>query len=95
MTTKNNTTVSFHSPKNRFRAEIRYVKALKEIGSVQSFTGNNLQDLLDVCAKYVRIANTRASVKVIENVEIYPKFKWQDVGIYYMNELGCITSEKA
>ena len=94
MTTKNNNPESIHSPKNRYRAEIRYAKALKEIGSVQSFTGNDLRALLDLCASHVRIANTRASVKVIENVDIYPRFEWHDVGIYYMNELGCITSEK-
>lgn len=95
MKAKSNTTESIHSPKNRYRAEIRYEKALKEVGSVQSFTGNNLRSLLDLCGRQVRIASTRASVKVIENVDIYPHFNWQQVGIYHMNELGCITSEKA
>ena len=93
MATKNKTTESIHSPKNRYRAEIRYAKALKDVGSVQSFTSNSLDELMRMCSNQVAIAKTRASVKVVENVEIYPRFDWQDVAIWKMNELGCLTSD--
>ena len=93
MSTKNNATESIHSPKNRYRAEIRYEKAIKEVGSVQSFTCNSLDELLHICGKQVAIAKTKATVKVIENVDVYPRFDWQDVAVWKMNELGCLTSE--
>lgn len=93
MTHKNNTTESIHSPKNRYRAEIRYDKAIKEVGSVQSFTCNSLDELLHICGKQVAIAKTKATVKVIENVDVYPRFDWKDVAVWKMNELGCLTSE--
>ena len=93
MNTKNNTTESIHSPKNRYRAEIRYAKALKDVGSVQSFTSNSLDELMQMCSNQVAIAKARATVKVVENVEIYPRFDWQDVAVWKMNELGCLTSE--
>ena len=93
MSTKDNATVSIHSPKNRYRAEIRYDKAIKEVGSVQSFTCNSLDELLHICGTQVAIAKTKATVKVIENVDVYPRFDWQDVAVWKMNELGCLTSE--
>ena len=93
MSTKNNATESIHSPKNRYRAEIRYEKALKDVGSVQSFTSNSLDKLMRMCSNQVAIAKTKATVKVIENVDVYPRFDWQDVAVWKMNELGCLTSE--
>lgn len=88
MTTKNNTTESIHSPKNRYRAEINYKHALKEIGSVQSFTSNDLEALLNICAQQIEAAETPAIVKVIENMDVYPNFNWQTFATYSFNELG-------
>lgn len=94
MKANNNTeTISIHSPKNRYRAEIRFNKAVKELGSVVSFTHNNIYELQQLCSKQVAAARVGASVKVIENVDVYPRFDWQDVAVWKMNELGCLTSE--
>lgn len=87
MNTKNNTTESIHSPKNRYRAEINYPKAIKGVGSVQSFTSNDFAKLEAMVKDQIKIADSSAVVKYMENRETYPAFDWHTVQVvsYFSN----------
>lgn len=87
MNTKNNTTESIHSPKNRYHAEINYPKAIKGIGSVQSFSSNDFAHLEALVKESIIIAKSSAVVKFMENRQNYPSFDWHTLQVvaYFSN----------
>lgn len=73
---------SLHSPKNPFRVQIDYVKAIKGIGSVESYTGEKVEWLKSLAADRVRITGVHALITITENKKTYPEFDWQVVEKY-------------
>lgn len=68
-----------NSPKNKFRAEITFNKLLKGIGSVTSFTANDITQL----QSYIKAMNyTDCHVVIKENKSQYPSFNWVTVQSY-------------
>jgi hypothetical protein len=71
--------MKLRSPKNKFRYELTYGKAISGIGSVTSFTSNDLSNQLPLIKHHSQQAkrnNTFLNVEVFENKEIYPKINW-------------------
>lgn len=89
MKTTNNIN-GLRSPKNRFSAEINFVKALKELGSSVSFTGNSVEALLDICKSQARDAKTAATIIIRENKATYPAMDWQELATYKVTAKGAI-----
>ena len=79
---------TFRSPKNRYHATINFDRATKELGSVVTFTSNDIDTLLSLCSQQVAIAKVGATVKIIENVAQFPQFDWKDCKVVKMNKNG-------
>ncbi len=78
-------TVSFKSPKNKYRASITYSKALTEIGSVSSATANEIEDLKAYIQFYIDQANQNKAtcfITISENLKQYPEFNWKQIEKY-------------
>lgn len=73
---------SFRSPKAKFRVEMTYGKSLPEIGSVSSFTCDEI-DTDHTQLKYhisqAKRNKTSLSVVWLENKSTYPSFDWVEV----------------
>jgi hypothetical protein len=70
------------SPKNKFRVEITYGKALSGIGSVSSFTCNELDENHSMVAHHLEQAKkAKTSLLIVwkENKAEYPSFDWVEV----------------
>ena len=75
---------SMKSPKNKFRGVIYFDKAIKEIGSVISFSSNDIQALKDLLT---RQAGTHpSSVVILENKSLYPSFDWVEFERFDLNK---------
>lgn len=68
---------SIHSPKNKFRVEIVFDKAIKGLGSVVSYTAASVSACMSLASRY-----TDATVVIQENQQAYPSFNWQTVKKY-------------
>ena len=69
--------MSLRSPKNRFSGEIHFANARPGLGSVVSFTSNDIDELMNELAKY------RPGVVIIkENYCQYPEFDWHVIAQY-------------
>lgn len=79
---------SLHSPKNPFRCEINYVKAIKNIGSVQSFTADSISKCHAMARDMVAAARRAASVTILANDAMYPEFDWRKVMRYEVSPDG-------
>lgn len=81
---------SYHSPKNPYRVQIDYEKAL-DFGTVESFTAATLE------AAYIHAKDIFASrngkggsafVQVFRNNATYPTFDWERVDSFNLNPRG-------
>jgi serine protease inhibitor len=72
---------SIHSPKNKFRCEINFKKAIHEIGSVESFTANSIEEIESgILQRSGNIAKGKgAYITIMENLKTYPEFEWKVV----------------
>lgn len=73
--------ISHKSPKNKFRVEINYSKAIKGIGSVCSFGTMSIANLEsnNFYKHYIELAKNNdvdCTVKVLENKATFPEFNW-------------------
>ena len=78
-------TTSFKSPKNKFRAEVTYSKALAEIGSTSSATANEIEDLKKYIKLYIAQAHRNKAtclITISENLKQYPQFDWKQIEKY-------------
>jgi hypothetical protein len=74
--------MKLRSPKNKFRYELTYGKAISGIGSATSFTSNDLSSELPLIKHHSQQAkrnNTFLNVEIFENKFAYPKFSWVNV----------------
>lgn len=74
--------MSFRSPKNKYRIELTYGKAISEIGSVSSYTANETSETHNVLLHHIEQAkknNTTLTVVWKENKKVYPEFDWVEV----------------
>lgn len=63
--------MSIHSPKNKYRANVYFEPATKELGSVITYTSNSIGELYKIAEEY-----KYSSVEIFENKETYPKHNW-------------------
>ena len=75
---------SMRSPKNKFRGVIYFDEAIKEIGSVISFSSNDIQALKDLCTQQAGSHPSR--IVVLENKALYPSFDWVEVERFDLNK---------
>lgn len=70
------------SPKHKFRAELSFPKPLEGVGSVVSYTGDDLELLKALVDDEVKRYRSSAYIVIRENKEKYPKFDWQIIERY-------------
>lgn len=83
---------NLHSPKNPFRCEINYVKPVKGIGSVQSFSADSVNKCHVMARTMVANACVAANVTIMENSASYPEFDWRKVMSYDVAPSGKATA---
>lgn len=83
---------SLRSPKSPFRVEINFLKPVKELGSVVSFTGEDPGFLGALVEKQVRDAKVGAIVKLYKNMATYPEFNWVQLDRHVVNERGEVVN---
>lgn len=81
-------TPSMHSPKNAYRVEIHYDKALKNLGSVSSFGGMTIEVVDGLAIGEVKRNKMGAQIIIKHNVAGYPDFDWKEVKSYHVNKNG-------
>ena len=84
-TTKIKKHTSFNSPKNKYRGEIRFSEALEGIGSVNSVTANeidNLQWHIQYHIKQAHRNNATCFIRIYENLKKHPEFDWVEIESY-------------
>lgn len=74
------------SPKNKYHVEVSFDKPLKDIGSVVSFTTNNINDVDEIIKAYHMHGEKRVNVVIKENKKTYPEFKWEVISAYYLSK---------
>lgn len=70
------------SPKHKFRAELSFPKPIEGVGSVVSYTGEDLALLKALVESEVKRYKSDAYIVIRENKEVYPKFDWQIIERY-------------
>lgn len=78
--------ISSRSPKNKYFAEVYYNEALKNIGSVSSLGGMDIDDLKNSIPYYLgdNIKKAKGATVVIrKNRKTFPEFDWQVVETYH------------
>jgi hypothetical protein len=73
---------SLRSPKAKFRVEMLYGKSIPKIGSVSSFTCDEIDEKHNVLIHHINQAkrnDTSLSVVWKENKATYPSFDWVEV----------------
>ena len=86
---KKENTPSRNSPKNKFRAEINYDKALSEIGSCSSVKGMTLDEVKHNTLFYIEQAKrnkVNSKVIIFENKLTYPLFEWVKVEEFWTDK---------
>ena len=73
------------SPKNKYHVEVYFEKPLKNIGSVVSFTTNDINDINEIIKAYHMHGEKRVNVVIKENKKTYPAFKWEVISSYYLS----------
>lgn len=76
---------SLHSPKNPYRVEIHFAKAIKGLGSVVGYTSASVEGCEALAAMQAK-NEKNVHVIIMKNEEEYPKFKWVTVKSYYINK---------
>jgi len=80
--------MSYRSPKNKYRVEGSLTVASKEIGSVFSYTANDIDTLK--CLVTDQLSRMKGwkecYVRIWENMKQYPDFDWQIVETYTTKE---------
>jgi hypothetical protein len=80
--------VSITSPKNPYRVEIVFNKPVKGLGSVVSFTAENLEGARNLAFSQVVIAKMQAYIRIFLNKDQYPAFNWERICTYTLNKQG-------
>ena len=62
-----------NSPKCKFRGQIDFLKPLKGIGSVVSFSADSVAQLKAYAGIY---KDKNGTLKIMENKKQYPEFEW-------------------
>lgn len=70
------------SPKHKFRAELNFPKPIEGVGSVVSYTDDDLDILKSLIDDELKRYKSNAHVVIRENKEVYPKFDWQIIESY-------------
>ena len=70
------------SPKHKFRAELNFPKPLEGVGSVVSYTGDDLELLKALVHDELKRYKSGAHIVIRENKDVYPKFDWQIIESY-------------
>lgn len=70
------------SPKHKFRAELSFPKPIEGVGSVVSYTGDDLELLKALAHDELKRYKSGAHIVIRENKEVYPKFDWQIIESY-------------
>lgn len=74
------------SSKNKYHIEVSFGRPLKNIGSVVSFTTNDINDINKVIKAYHMHGEKRVNVVIKENKKTYPAFKWEVISSYYLSK---------
>lgn len=72
-------TYSLHSPKNPYRVEINYNKALKGLGSVSSYGAMTQEQALSYAIAEIKRNKMGATIIIEKNFNKYPEFDWRKV----------------
>ena len=75
------------SPKNPYRVEINFDKAL-EFGNVSSYTGESVENVLHLAIGDIKRYKTSAKVTIWHNEAGYPAFDWQIMSETYYKANG-------
>lgn len=75
------------SPKNPYRVEINYDKAL-EFGNVSSYTGESVENVLHLAIGEIKRNNASAYIRIWHNDAGFPNFDWQIVREAYYKANG-------
>lgn len=73
-----------HSPKNKYSVKVNYLKPLKNVGSVVSFTTNNIEDIDERIKSSWMNGQKEVHVVILENKANYPNFDWEKVADYHL-----------
>ena len=80
--------MSLRSPKNPYRVEINFDKAIVGIGSVSSYTCTSIDNVLHLAVGEIMRCKTSAKVTIWHNEAGYPAFDWHIVSETYYKPNG-------
>lgn len=81
--------MSLRSPKNPYRVEINFDKAL-EFGHVNSYTGMSVDAVLGLAIGDLKRYKASGKVRIWHNAATYPEFDWQLVQESYYKADGTL-----
>lgn len=81
------------SPRNKFRVEINYDRALDTVGSVEAFGAMTMEQVRAIVINHYATRRSNhpditARVVVMENKATYPSFDWQQVAVWELGRKG-------
>ena len=79
--------MSLQSPKNPYRVEINFDKALA-FGNVLSYTGESIESVMSLSKREIQRLNASAYVRIWHNDAGFPDFDWQLVKETYFKANG-------
>jgi DNA-binding XRE family transcriptional regulator len=75
--------MSLSSPKNPYRVEINFDKALA-FGNVLSYTGESIESVMNLAKREIQRLNASAYVRIWHNDAGFPDFDWRlEKGLYF------------
>ena len=80
------------SPKAKFRIEINFAKPLVGIGSVMSYTDDNIDTLRRRAVDAVKMGRCAANIVIMENKATFPSFDWQRIDAYTLDKDGNVVN---
>ena len=91
--TKKDNTPSMRSPRNKFRVEINYDRALDTVGSVEAFGAMTMEQVRAIVTNHYALRRSNhpdltARVVVLENKATFPSFDWQQVAVWDLGTKG-------
>ena len=77
-------TTSIKSLKNKYNVSVNYLKPLKGIGSVVSFTTNDIAGIDSFIKESWMNNQKEVHVVIRENKATYPNFDWHEIANYHL-----------
>jgi len=85
--------MSLRSPKNPYRVEINFDKAL-EFGHVNSYTGISVDAVLGLAIGDLKRYKASGKVRIWHNAATYPEFDWQLIQESYYKSDGTLDASR-